>query len=229
MKKISIYITAGLYSKERTLEIALSLKENGVDFLELGMPYSDPIADGPVIQESSKRAIDKGITLEGYFELAELLVSNGIEIVFMGYFNQILKFGEDRFYSQCERLGIQKMIVPALPLGYYKGKVEPKALKKGIKLCPLITPTTSENRIKEMDSMDVGFIYIVADNSITGSTSSAKINQAEYLSRIQQSISNPTMLGFGIRDAETASMGKYTYGIIIGSAFLKQWMEDESG
>lgn len=228
-KKLSLYLTHGLYDEDTTLSMIDKLLASGVDFIEYGMPYSDPIADGPVIQESSGKAIANGATLKNYFPMAKKIVGRGMDAVFMGYYNQILQYGEQEFVKDCKSIGLEAAIIPDLPLEYAKTKPDLWSASEGLPVCHLVTPTTTAERVKEIDAQSEAFVYIVADNSITGGTGDARINQETYLERIQQQVNSPKMLGFGIRDAKTASLSRYTDGVIVGSAFLKLWMEDPDG
>lgn len=226
----SIYFPIDFPEKDAALSLAIEAKKNGIDFIELGMPYSDPLADGPTIQACSELALKNGATLHRYFEIAKDIKSKvAIEIVFMGYYNQILQFGFDRFAQACLDAGISHVIVPDCPVDEYERLYQNAALK----FIFLVTPNTSEERIKKIDTMSQGFLYCVADNSITGAKSDISESQKAYFEKLQHlHLHNPLVAGFGISNQEQIKkLSPFVDGVIIGSAFLKSILEGgkESG
>ncbi len=219
---LSIYITAGYPDLNSTLEIIKNLDRAGVDMIELGFPFSDPLADGPMIQNSGQQAISNGMTLAVLFEqLEQLRKVTSIPIVLMGYLNPVLQYGEHQFTRQCAAVGIDGIIIPDLPLNYYLSNFKAICTSENICNIMLVSPQTSEIRMKEIDENCTGFLYVVSSNSITGSVD-GKMSEA-YLNKIKQlPLKNPTLTGFGIHDRlgfKTAC--NYSKGAIIGSAFIK--------
>lgn len=220
---LSIYFTAGYPNLDDTMKIIELLEENKVDMIEIGFPYSDPLADGPVIQESSSKAIENGMTLKKLFEqLKELRKVTQIPVIMMGYLNPVLQYGEQNFIEKCAEIGIDGIIIPDMPLNYFQTTLKLICDENAISNILLITPETSQERIREIDVNSNGFIYLVSSNSITGSDS--KINfQTEYYQRIQNlALQNPCLIGFGVHNKETFdTVSKYSRGAIIGSAFIE--------
>ncbi|WP_298395432.1 tryptophan synthase subunit alpha [Flavobacterium sp.] len=220
---LSIYFTAGYPSLNDTLTIIKNLAESDVDMIEIGFPYSDPLADGPVIQESSAKAIENGMTLHLLFEQLQSLRSiTQIPIILMGYLNPVLQFGEKAFIQKCNELGVDGIIIPDMPLNYYQTHLKAICEENNVSNLLLITPETSQQRIKEIDENSNGFIYLVSSNSITGSTD-ANTFQTNYFERIKSmKLNNPQLIGFGIHDKSSFDeVCKYSSGAIIGSAFIK--------
>lgn len=222
-KILSIYITAGFPALDDSLDIVKKLDEAGADMIEIGFPFSDPLADGPVIQQSSETALFNGMTLELLFEqLTALRNTTQLPVLLMGYLNPVLQYGERNFINSCHEAGIDGIIIPDMPLEYYKEHLQEMTTARGISNILLLTPRTSVERIHEIDKNSDGFIYLVSANSITGSTDDAAMN-ITYMQKIQElNLKNPTLAGFGIHDAasfEKASL--YSSGCIIGSAFIK--------
>jgi tryptophan synthase alpha chain len=220
---LSIYFTAGFPHFNDTLPILQHLDESGADLVELGFPFSDPLADGPVIQQSSQQAIKNGMTLEKLFrQLQGLRQVTQMPVVLMGYLNPILQFGEENFISACAEAGVDGIIIPDMPLSYYRENLEAICERKGISNILLITPETAESRIRIIDEFSKGFIYMVSTNSITGANKSLDL-QTAYFNRIRQmNLKNPTLIGFGIHDSKTFQNAcSYSRGAIIGSAFIK--------
>lgn len=223
-KFLSIYATAGYPNLNNTSEIVKHLKKNGVDFIELGMPFSDPMADGPVIQETSSIALKNGMNPSLYFEqVVEIRKTSQIPLIFMGYYNQIMRFGMEDFYRKCNECGIDGLIVPDLPIEEYETLHKELLEKYDLSFTFLITPTTSEERIKRIDRLTTGFIYVVSSNSITGKTKDFESNVSSYLNRIGDlPLLSKTIVGFGIHDKSSFDTAtQHTDGAIIGSAFLK--------
>lgn len=226
---LSIYITAGYPNLEDTATTILALQNAGVDLIEVGMPYSDPMADGPTIQQSSQKAISNGLTLPLFFEqLASIKDQVKIPLVFMGYFNQIMQYGDEAFFAKCKEVGISGLILPDLPLYEYKTFYQEKIEDQDLKISFLMAPQTSVERMREIEALSSGFIYVVADSSITGTKSGISGTQVEYFERVKaMDLKRPTMIGFGISDHQAFSTAcQYAKGAIIGSAFILE-MEDD--
>ena len=225
MKNIlNIYLTAGYPKLEDTLKIATELAKNSVDIIEIGMPFSDPLADGPTIQNSSKIAIKNGITIAKIFEqIEEIRKTTNIPILLMGYYNQVLQYGANAFFKKAKEVGVNGFIIPDLPLDIYQKEYQQLLKSLELNMIFLITPQTSDARIKKIDKLSTGFIYVVSSYSVTGSKNDISAQQIEYFKRIKAlNLNNPTLVGFGIHNKETFQTAcKYTNGAIIGSAFIK--------
>jgi tryptophan synthase alpha chain len=221
---LSVYFTAGFPGLEDTVPIMEHLQEGGADLIEIGIPFSDPMADGPTIQESNQAALYNGMTLKKLFQQLENVRERvHLPIILMGYFNPIMQYGLDRFCQTCERIGIDGLIVPDLPMQDYLDLYKPQFDKYGIFNIFLITPQTSEERIRQIDENSNGFIYMVSSASITGAKSSITDEQIGYFEKIEQmGLKNPRLIGFGISNRETFDTAcRYASGAIIGSAFIK--------
>ena len=223
-KLISIYFTAGYPNLNDTIPIIKKLQKAGVDMVEIGLPFSDPLADGPTIQESSKIALNNGMTSEKLFnQLKNIRKKIDIPLVIMGYFNPILQYGVNNFCESASRTGVDGLIIPDLPVDVYHDKYQNIFEKYNLYNMFLITPQTSENRIKFIDKISKGFIYMVSNSSITGAKGSIKKSQIKYFKKISSlNLKTPQLIGFGISNFETynnASM--YSRGAIIGSAFIE--------
>ena len=221
---LSIYFTAGHPKLDSTEKIILTLDEAGVDLVEIGIPYSDPMADGPTIQESGSLALQQGMKLDLLFDqLKKIRNKTQMPLLMMGYLNQMMQYGIESFFDQCARIGIDGLIIPDLPVDIYEMEIKKYADQHGLHMIFLITPQTSESRIREIDRLASGFIYMVADASITGAKSGISQRQIEYFERINaMSLQNPRLIGFGISNHETfTSACQYASGAIIGSAFIK--------
>jgi len=223
-KVLSIYFTAGYPEKEDTTKVLQQLQDSGVDLVEIGLPFSDPLADGPTIQDSSTTALKNGMSTQLLFDqLKDLRKSIHIPLIVMGYFNPMLQYGVDAFLKECAQIGIDGIIMPDLPLAEYKQHYAAMYEKYGIKNIFLITPQTSDARIREIDKASDSFIYLVSTASVTGSKSGFGPEQEAYFERIaNMKLKNPLVVGFGIHDAHTFTQAtKHTSGAIIGSAFIK--------
>ncbi|NNE77149.1 MAG: tryptophan synthase subunit alpha [Pricia sp.] len=223
-KILSIYFTAGYPDLGDTVKIIQDLEKNGVDMIEIGLPFSDPLADGPTIQESSTAALKNGMTTQVLFEqLADIRQSVSIPLVIMGYFNPMLQFGVEEFCKKCQETGIDGLIIPDLPVDVYHEEYQSIFEKYGLTNVLLITPQTSDERIRFIDSVSNGFIYMVSSASVTGAKSGFGEEQRNYFERIDSlALSNPQIVGFGISNAETFEQAtKTAKGAIIGSAFIK--------
>tara|TARA_R110001592_G_scaffold45064_1_gene144400 strand:- start:781 stop:1545 length:765 start_codon:yes stop_codon:yes gene_type:complete len=223
-KLLSIYFTAGYPSLYDTVQIIQDLEKNGVDMIEIGLPFSDPLADGPTIQESSTHALKNGMTTELLFDqLKDIRKSVSIPLIIMGYFNPMLQYGVEAFCKKCHEIGIDGLIMPDLPLDVYQSDYEAIFKKYGLLNIFLITPQTSDQRIHQIDKASDGFIYMVSSASVTGSKSGFGQEQENYFERIAaMNLKNTQIVGFGIKDAETFKQAtKTAKGAIIGSAFIK--------
>lgn len=223
-KLLSIYFTAGYPSLNDTVPIIKELEQNGVDMIEIGLPFSDPLADGPTIQESSTQALKNGMTTHLLFEQLEgIRETVSIPLIIMGYFNPVLQYGVEAFCKKCQETGIDGLILPDLPLAEYQLHYQATFEKYQLFNIFLITPQTSEERIREIDSATKGFIYMVSSASTTGSSEGFGSIQEKYFNRIADlSLTNPQIVGFGINNATTFSQAtKCANGAIIGSAFIK--------
>ncbi|WP_437372943.1 tryptophan synthase subunit alpha [Maribacter litoralis] len=223
-KLLSIYFTAGYPALNDTVKIIEDLEKNGVDMIEIGLPFSDPLADGPTIQESSTAALKNGMTTEILFkQLKDIRKSVSIPLIIMGYFNPMLQYGVEAFCKKCQEIGIDGLILPDLPLDVYQDEYEETFKKYGLLNVFLITPQTSDERIQQIDNASNGFIYMVSSASVTGSKSGFGQEQENYFERIaNMKLKNPQIVGFGIKDEETFLQAtKTAKGAIIGSAFIK--------
>ncbi|MFQ3180672.1 MAG: tryptophan synthase alpha chain [Polaribacter sp.] len=221
---LSIYFTCGYPKLEDTTKVISALEESGVDFIEVGLPYSDPLADGPTIQKSSYQALENGINLDLIFEqLKTIKETNTTPLVAMGYLNQLLKYGEDKFCEACVACGIDTVILPDLPMVEFENHYQQLFEKYGITNVFLITPHTSEDRIRKIDSYSKAFIYVVASASITGAKGEISDSQIEYFERIKaMNLQSKLIIGFGISDKTTFNTAcSYANGAIVGSAFIQ--------
>lgn len=231
-KLLSIYFTAGYPSLNDTAKIIQDLEKSGVDMIEIGLPFSDPLADGPTIQESSTAALRNGMTTEILFEqLKDIRETVSIPLIIMGYFNPILQYGVETFCKKCQEIGIDGLIIPDLPVDVYHEEYQAIFEKYGLINVFLITPQTSEERIRFIDSVSNGFIYMVSSASVTGAKSGFGQEQQDYFERIENmKLSNPQIVGFGISNSETFQQAtKTAKGAIIGSAFIKHLTKNGAG
>ncbi|SMG48413.1 tryptophan synthase, alpha chain [Marivirga sericea] len=229
-EKLTIYFTAGHPKLEDTTIILKALDKADVDIIEIGMPYSDPLADGPTIQQSSMKALANGMNLDKLFEqLADLRKLTDKPVFIMGYCNNVLKYGTEKFCKRCAEVGIDGLILPDMPMHEFKLQFKPIFEKYKLKNVFLITPKTSEERIREVDAQEGGFIYMVSSSSTTGGSWGDSPERLDYLKRIQKmNLKTPRMVGFGISDHEALSMvNQYADGGIIGSAFIKALDEND--
>ena len=221
---LSIYFTAGYPNLNCTMQIAEALEKSGADFIEIGFPYSDPVADGPVIQASSKQSLDDGMTLELLFEqLKDLRKTITIPILLMGYFNPVLQYGVENFCKACKAIGVDGCIIPDLPMYEYEEMYLPFFEENGISNIFLVTPQTSEERIHKIDSLSNAFIYLLSSAATTGKNLDVSAEARAYFKRIKDmNLNNPLVIGFGISDKKTFdTANEYASGAIIGSAFVK--------
>ena len=223
-KLLSIYFTAGYPALDDTVSIIQDLEKNGVDMIEIGLPFSDPLADGPTIQASSTQALKNGMTTEVLFsQLKDIRKTVSIPLIIMGYFNPMFQYGVEEFCKKCQEIGIDGLIIPDLPVDVYNEDYKAVFEKYGLINVFLITPQTSVERINFIDSISNGFIYMVSSASVTGSSSGFGDEQTSYFKRIaNMNLKNQQVIGFGINNNETFTQATlYAKGAIIGSAFVK--------
>lgn len=223
-KILSVFCTAGFPELDSIVPILEELQQNGVDLVEIGMPFSDPTADGPVIQYSNTIAINNGMMLKVLFEqLKEVREKIHIPLVLMGYINPALQYGFDAFLKDAAACGMDGVIIPDLPMYEYETFYKQKFEENNLKNIFLVTPQTAEERIRKIDALSDAFVYIVSSNAITGGNASIEQEQQNYFKRIQQmQLANPTLIGFGIKDKQTFDTAcQYADGAIIGTAFIK--------
>ncbi|MFD2824484.1 tryptophan synthase subunit alpha [Lacinutrix iliipiscaria] len=223
-KLLSIYFTAGYPNLEDTGTIIQNLEHNGVDMIEIGLPFSDPLADGPTIQASSTQALKNGMTTDVLFnQLKDIRKTVSIPLIIMGYFNPILQYGVEAFCKKCQDIGIDGFIIPDLPVDIYHENYKAIFEKYGLINVFLITPQTTKERIEFIDSISNGFIYMVSSASVTGGDSGFGDTQINYFKRIaEMTLKNPQIVGFGIHNNDTYNQATtHAKGAIIGSAFIK--------
>lgn len=221
---LSIYYTAGYPEIGATLKIAQALEKAGADFLEIGFPYSDPLADGPVIQHSSQIAIENGMTLKLLFQqLKDLREQITIPVLLMGYVNPMLQYGVANFCRDAAEAGVDGVIVPDLPLDEYEDLYKEEFIKNGLSNIFLVTPQTAEDRIRKIDDLSNGFIYLLSSSSTTGKNLNESDDITKYYERIKaMELKNPLIIGFGISDKRSFDRAnKYVNGAIMGTAFVK--------
>ena len=221
---LNIYFTAGYPKRADTEGVILALDEAGVDLIELGMPYSDPLADGPTIQQSGTKALENGMSLDILFnQIVSVRKKTQVPLILMGYFNQVMQYGDKRFFQKCQEVGVDGLILPDLPLEEYELKYQKLLADRNLKISFLITPQTPNDRIRKIDRLTTGFVYVVSSYAITGSTTGISPEQIAYFQRIKaMKLKNPCLIGFGISDKKSFNTAcQYANGAIIGSAFIK--------
>jgi tryptophan synthase alpha chain len=226
---LNIYTTAGFPNLSDTLPIMQALQANGADLIELGMPYSDPLADGPVIQDSSSRAIANGMTLTLLFDqLKNMREAIHVPVILMGYMNPVLQFGFENFCANAAAVGVDGLILPDLPEYEFETEYGAIIRKYGLDFIFLVTPETVESRLRKLDKLSTGFLYAVSSSSTTGGNKEMT-DIGDYLKRLQSMhLQNPVLVGFGIKDKATfESACAHANGAIIGSAFIKAIGEAE--
>jgi tryptophan synthase alpha chain len=222
-KLLSIYFTAGYPQLDDTVKIISELEKNGVDMIEIGLPFSDPLADGPTIQASSTQALQNGMTTEVLFQQLEIIRERvQIPLIIMGYFNPMMQYGVGNFCQKCQEVGIDGIIIPDLPLEIYESEYKELFEKYDLKNIFLITPQTSDERILKIDTFSDSFIYMVSSSSVTGKQTGFSEIQEHYFERIaSMNLKNPQIIGFGISDKTTFQQAtKHQKGAIIGSSFI---------
>lgn len=228
---LSIYFTAGFPKLDDTTQIIRELEANGIDLIEIGIPFSDPMADGPTIQESGTAALKNGMTLKILFEqLKDIRKDVSIPLIMMGYLNPIMQYGFDNFCKKCQEVGIDGAIIPDLPFNDYISEYKAIAEKYGIKIIMLITPETSEERIRLIDEHTDGFIYMVSSASTTGAQKSFDDKKQAYFKKINgMNLRNPRLVGFGISNKATLEAAQTnSSGAIIGSRFITLLKETQN-
>jgi tryptophan synthase alpha chain len=227
---LSIYFTAGYPEINDTLTIIRELENAGVDMIEIGMPFSDPVADGPVIQRSSEKALLNGMSLSLLFrQLEKIRMMTDIPLILMGYINPFFRFGMENFIKKCGETGIDGTIIPDLPVEEYQGSYATLYEKNNIFNIFLISPQTPDERIKYLDSISKGFLYMVSTSSTTGTKNGFDNSQTAYFQKVRAlNLKTPGLIGFGISDKSTFKQAcDYSHGAIIGSAFIKA-LDDSS-
>jgi tryptophan synthase alpha chain len=220
---LSIYFCAGYPTMEGTLDVIRALEKHGIAMVEIGIPFSDPMADGPVIQDAATKALRGGMTLRKLFgQLADVRKDVHIPLVLMGYLNPVMQYGFENFYSDCQRCGIDGVILPDLPFKDYMETIKPIADKHDVRTIMLITPETEDERIRLIDAHTDGFIYMVSSAAITGAQREFDKAKQAYFSRINaMNLRNPRMIGFGISNKQTLQAAQQNAaGAIIGSKFV---------
>ncbi|MFI5124357.1 MAG: tryptophan synthase subunit alpha [Chitinophagales bacterium] len=220
---LNVYCTAGFPALNSTIPVMKALQQAGADMIELGMPYSDPLADGPVIQSSSSAALANGMTLATLFQqLKDFRKEIQLPVLLMGYMNPILQYGFERFCRDAATAGIDGLILPDLPMFEFENEYGPEIRKHQLDFVFLVTPETSEERIRKLDALSTGFLYAVSSSSTTGKNKELS-DQAPYFSRLQaMKLRNPVLIGFGIKDKESFYKAcSYANGAIIGTAYIK--------
>jgi len=221
---LSVYFTAGYPNLDDTVPVIQELVKNGVDLIEIGIPFSDPVADGPVIQHSSLISLQNGMSIRKLFsQLENIRQSVEIPLILMGYINPVLQYGVEAFCKKCNEIGIDGLIIPDLPMDVYEEEFKSIFEANNLHNIFLITPQTSDERLKVIDNASSGFIYMVSSNATTGTKTSVSDFQKQYFERINsKKLKNPRLIGFGISNAETFKNAcQYASGAIIGSAFVK--------
>jgi tryptophan synthase alpha chain len=227
---LNVYCTAGYPTLQSTINVMRSLQENGADLIELGMPYSDPLADGPVIQASSSKALQNGMTISTLFnQLKDFRKDITVPVILMGYLNPLLQYGFEKFCAKAAEVGIDGIIIPDIPMYEFEQEYSAVIKKYGLDFIFLVTPETSEERIKKLDQLSSGFLYAVSSSSITGSDKDFSPVET-YLHKLQLlKLKNPVLVGFGIKDKATFETAcKYANGAIIGSAYIKALESDDN-
>lgn len=221
---LNIYFTAGFPNLNDTTTVLEALQESGADIAEIGMPYSDPVADGETIQQSNQIALDNGMSLKVLFQQLEgIRAKVSIPIILMGYINPVVQFGIENFCKKCKEVGVDGLILPDLPIDEYYEEYKPIFDQYGILNIFLITPQTTESRIRRIDEISDGFIYMVSSASVTGGTSGITDTMETYFNRVNaMNLRNPRLIGFGIKDNATfTKASQYAAGAIIGSQFIR--------
>jgi len=221
---LSVYYTAGFPQLNDTLVILEELEKNGADMVEIGMPFSDPLADGPVLQDSNQKALENGMSVQILFnQLKDFRQQIKIPVILMGYLNPVLRYGIENFCRDASKTGIDGIILPDLPLEIYCEEYKPIFEEWGLYMIFLITPETSEERIRKTDREGKGFIYMVSTSSTTGERRNIENTQLNYFKRIRDmNLTLPALVGFGISSRETFNSAcEHARGAIVGSAFVR--------
>ena len=228
---LNVYFTAGYPELKSTRKILRALNESGADMVEIGMPYSDPLADGTTIQESSAVALKNGMTMDVLFEQLEgMRLEIDMPVILMGYLNPVMQYGLEEFCLQCREVGVDGLIIPDLPMELFDEEYSAVFKKFSLDFIFLITPETDEERIRALDARSTGFLYMVSSSATTGATGSLSQEQLNYFERVKNmGLKNKRLIGFGISDkASFEAATAHSDGAIIGSAFIKQLSKDPS-
>lgn len=228
MKKLNIYFTAGVPQLNDTAQIMKTIQSAGADMIEVGIPYSDPVADGPVIQKSDELALQNGMTIAKLFEQLKTVKDEiNIPVILMGYLNPVLKFGFEKFCQECQASGVSGLILPDLPPIEFEKKYQRILEQYGINFTFLVTPETSDERILYLDSLSSGFLYAVSSSSTTGTNQ--EIDNDAYFKRLHSlNLKNPVLIGFSIKNkTDFDKVTQHADGAIIGSAFVKILLENQ--
>ncbi len=220
---LNVYCTAGFPTLNSTTKIVLALQQHGADIIEIGIPYSDPVADGPVIQQSNMQALENGMTIETLFnQLSSIKDQLTVPVILMGYFNPVLQYGIEKFCKAAAGCGVSACILPDLPMHEYEKQYKSIFENYGLHVIFLISPLTSKERIKKADELSGGFIYAVSSSSTTGSVNTTE-NKTSYFKKIKNmKLSNPVLIGFGIKDKYSFDeAAAYSNGGIIGTAYIE--------
>jgi tryptophan synthase alpha chain len=220
---LNVYFTAGFPRLDSTLEVMKALEDGGADVIELGMPYSDPLADGPVIQASSTVALSNGMTLAKLFEqLGSMREKISVPVLLMGYMNPVLQYGFEKFCEAAAKVGVDGLILPDLPIYEFETEYGPVMKRYGLDFVFLVTPETSPERIRKVDALSSGFLYAVSSSSTTGKDKDMGDQEAYFARLKQMGLRNPVLVGFGIRDKESFdAASKHANGAIIGTAYIR--------
>ncbi|PWJ55282.1 tryptophan synthase alpha chain [Dyadobacter jejuensis] len=221
---LNVYFTAGFPEANDTLRVLTALQNSGADLVEIGMPYSDPVADGETIQMSNDKALENGMTVKLLFEqLENMRPAITVPVLLMGYINPVLQFGIEDFCKKCAETGVDGLILPDMPMDVFLDEYKPIFDQYGILNIFLVTPQTTEARIRQIDAISEGFIYTVSSASVTGSQTGVSENMEAYFEKLNaMELKNPRLIGFGIKDHATYSKAcEYSAGAIIGSAFIR--------
>ena len=228
-KLLSLYFCAGTPTLESTTEVIKTMQKRGIDMIEVGIPFSDPMADGPVIQDAATKALKNGMSLKILFnQLKNIKEEVSIPLILMGYLNPIMQYGIEAFCQSCVESGVSGVIIPDLPFKDYLDDIKPVADRYDLRIIMLITPETSEERIRFIDEHTEGFIYMVSSAATTGAQQSFDEQKQAYFQKINgMNLRNPRMIGFGISNKQTLeSAQSNAAGAIIGSKFV-QFLDEE--
>lgn len=222
---LNIYCTAGFPELNSTVPVMKLLQQNGADIIELGMPYSDPLADGPVIQESSSQAIANGMTIKTLFEqLKDFRKEITIPVLLMGYMNPVLQYGFEQFCADAAAVGIDGLIIPDLPVYEFETEYGAIIKKYGLDFTFMVTPETPADRLHKLDELTSGFLYAVSSSATTGNNAALHLQETYFSALKQAGLKNPFMIGFGIKDkASFQKASQYANGAIIGTAFIRSF------
>ncbi len=226
---LNVYFTAGYPNLNDTATVLQALQDEGADLVEIGMPYSDPVADGETIQQSNQQALENGMTVAVLFEqLQNVRDRVTLPILLMGYLNPVVQFGVENFCKKCQEVGVDGLILPDMPMDVYLDDYKTIFEKYGLLNIFLITPQTSDARVRQIDGVSQGFIYMVSSASVTGAQSGVSAGMEAYFARINaMGLHNPRLIGFGIKDRDTFQTAcQHAKGAIIGSQFIRVLQEN---